>query len=123
MPSNRATAELRLSQLGAVETLKRITQALQELSVEQFAGIDEAVRDPIARLLSTVHGAHTSRPDPRPPKASAMKVVVILEAEDKQLVYDNATIDEEPSTIAVRRGTSSVARFSKRDVKRWYTEP
>jgi hypothetical protein len=52
-----------------------------------------------------------------------MKVVVILEAEDKQLVYDNATIDEEPSTIAVRRGTSSVARFSKRDVKRWYTEP
>lgn len=118
MPSNRATAELRLSQLGAVESLKRITQVLQELPVEQFAGIDEAVRDPIACLLSTVPGAQTSQPDPVP-----SKVVVILEADDKQLVYDNATLDEEPSTIAVRRGISSIARFSKRDVKRWYTEP
>jgi hypothetical protein len=118
MPSNRATAELRLSQLGAVESLKRITHVLQELPVEEFAGIDEAVRDPIARLLLTVHGAQTSQPDPRP-----SKVVVILEADDQQLVYDNATLAEEPSTIAVRRGTSSIARFSKRDVKRWYTEP
>ena len=122
MPSNRATAQPRLSQLGAVEALKRLIQAIQDLLVEQFAGIDDTVRGTIEHLLSTVHGAHTSQPDPLPPKDNA-KVVVILEADAKRLVYNNATLDEEPSTIAVRRGTSSVARFSKRDVKSWYTEP
>jgi hypothetical protein len=54
---------------------------------------------------------------------NTVKVVVILEADDKQLIYDHATLEEEPSTIVVRRGTGSIARFSKRDVKSWYTEP
>jgi hypothetical protein len=52
--SESADAELRLAQAGAAEALRRLATMLQDLSVDQFKSIDEAVRAEVGQLLAII---------------------------------------------------------------------